>query len=186
MRGNGSRDCVPAGTTTAAIFPRQAIGHLSHKLQGRRRTSMTPCNHTDTKGSRRPSDLGHREPASACLPATRLVILLPTLFTDGTNDRLGNDHLVPDDRGSCKGPPPDCRRIVIRLRYGVKGRCGRRATSTGEMPGERTRESALDTSPPAHRPAAVSPMGGRGGDYGPQPRPEGAGRGCGAHGRERR
>jgi hypothetical protein len=33
------------------------------------------------------------------------------------------DHLVPDDRGSCKGPPPDCRRIVIRLRSGIKGRC---------------------------------------------------------------
>ena len=43
-----------------------------------------------------------------------------------------DDHLVPDDHGSCKGPPPDCRRIVIRLRYGIKGRCGRRATSTGE------------------------------------------------------
>jgi hypothetical protein len=33
--------------------------------------------------------------------------------------------------GSCKGPPPDCRRIVIRLRYGIKARSDRRATSTG-------------------------------------------------------
>ena len=34
-----------------------------------------------------------------------------------------------------------------------------------KLPGERTRESALDTSPPANRPAAVSPMEGRGGDH---------------------
>ena len=32
-----------------------------------------------------------------------------------------------------------------------------------KVPGERTRESALDTSPPANRTAAVSPMEGRGG-----------------------
>ena len=31
-----------------------------------------------------------------------------------------------------------------------------------KVPGQRTRESALDTSPPANRPAAVSPMGGEG------------------------
>ena len=37
-----------------------------------------------------------------------------------------------DDRGSCKGPPPDCRRIVIRLRSGIKRRSDRRATSTGQ------------------------------------------------------
>ena len=43
-----------------------------------------------------------------------------------------DDRLVSDDRGSCKGPPPDCRRIVIRLRYGIKGRSDRRATTTGE------------------------------------------------------
>ena len=40
-----------------------------------------------------------------------------------------------------------------------------------KVPGERTRESALDTSPPSHRPAAVSPMGGKGGAQGPQPTP---------------
>ena len=39
------------------------------------------------------------------------------------------------------------------------------------VPGERTRESALDTSPPANRTAAVSPMGERGGAPGPQPTP---------------
>ena len=53
-------------------------------------------------------------------------------WTEETSDRFDDDHLVPDDRGSCKGPPPDCRRIVIRLRNGIKGRSGRRATSTGE------------------------------------------------------
>jgi hypothetical protein len=31
--------------------------------------------------------------------------------------------------------PPDCRRIVIHLRYGVKDRCGRRPTSTAKGPG---------------------------------------------------
>ena len=36
------------------------------------------------------------------------------------------------DRGKCKGPPPDCRQIVIRMRYGVKGGCDRGTTSTGE------------------------------------------------------
>jgi hypothetical protein len=33
---------------------------------------------------------------------------------------------------AAKGPPPDCHRMVIRLRYGVKGGCDRRTTSTGE------------------------------------------------------
>ena len=72
-----------------------------------------------------------RQADPLCEPTSKLVILPPTLFTDGTSDRFGNDHLAPDDRGSCKGPPPDCRRIVIRLRSGIKGRSGRRATSTG-------------------------------------------------------
>src|SRR5256885_1734226 len=40
-----------------------------------------------------------------------------------------------------------------------------------KVAGERTRESALDPSPPANRTAAVSPMGGRGGAQGPQPTP---------------
>src|ERR1700750_168328 len=40
-----------------------------------------------------------------------------------------------------------------------------------KVPGERTRESALDTSLPANRTAAVSPMGGRGGAQGPLPTP---------------
>ena len=40
-----------------------------------------------------------------------------------------------------------------------------------KVPGERTRESALDTSPPANKTAAVSPMGGRGGAQRPQPAP---------------
>jgi hypothetical protein len=40
-----------------------------------------------------------------------------------------------------------------------------------KVPGERTRESALDTSPPANRSAAVSPMEGKGDAQGPQPTP---------------
>ena len=36
-----------------------------------------------------------------------------------------------DDRRRCKAPPPDCRQIVVRLRYGVKGGCDRWATSLG-------------------------------------------------------
>ncbi len=63
---------------------------------------------------------------------SNLAILSPALLTAETSDRFDSDHLVPDDRGSCKGPPPDCRRIVIRLRYGIKARSERRATSTGE------------------------------------------------------
>jgi len=43
----------------------------------------------------------------------------------------GDDHLAADDHGNCKGPPPDCRRIMTRLRYGIKGGCARRTTSTG-------------------------------------------------------
>jgi hypothetical protein len=53
-------------------------------------------------------------------------------WIEETSDRFDDDHLVPDDRGSCKGPLLDCRRIVIRLRYGIKGRSGRGATNTGE------------------------------------------------------
>ena len=70
--------------------------------------------------------------------------------------------------GNCKGPPPDCRRIVIRLRCGVKSRCDRRATSTGKVPGARTRQSALHTCAPANRAAAVSPMGGEAAHSGPE------------------
>ncbi len=66
-------------------------------------------------------------------------------------------------------PPPDCRRTMIRLRSGIKARSDRRPTSTGEVPGERTRESALDTSPPVNRAAAVWSVEGIGGAHGPQP-----------------
>jgi hypothetical protein len=48
-------------------------------------------------------------------------------WTGKTGPGLDDDHLVADDRGNCKGPPPDYRRIVIRLRYSIKGRCDRRA-----------------------------------------------------------
>ncbi len=89
------------------------------------------------------------------------------------------------DRGNCKGPPPDCRRIVIRLQYGIKGRCFRGQRAQGKVPGQRTRESALDTSPPANRAAAVSPMG-RGAAHKDTAGREGAGRGCVVRGRKRR
>lgn len=46
--------------------------------------------------------------------------------------QVDDDHLIRDDRRSCKRTPPDCHRMVIRLRYGVKGGCDRRTTSTGE------------------------------------------------------
>ena len=51
---------------------------------------------------------------------------------------------------------------------------GTRTPRSAHLP---QRESAPDTSPSANRSAAVSPMGGE--DQGPQPGPEGAGRGCG-------
>jgi hypothetical protein len=35
---------------------------------------------------------------------SELVILSPTLLTGETSDRVDDDHLVPDDRGSCKPP----------------------------------------------------------------------------------
>ena len=47
-------------------------------------------------------------------------------------DSPGIGHQVADDHGSCKGPPPDCRWIVIRLQSGIKGGCDRRTTSTGK------------------------------------------------------
>ena len=62
---------------------------------------------------------------------SKLVVLSSTLLSKGDPGPVDDEHLVPDDHGSCKGPPPDCRRIVIRLRCGVKGRCARRTTSTG-------------------------------------------------------
>jgi hypothetical protein len=55
--------------------------------------------------------------------------------------------------------PPACCQIVIPLRYGIKGRCSAGQRARGKVPGQRTRKSALDTSPAANRPAAVSPMG---------------------------
>jgi hypothetical protein len=61
-----------------------------------------------------------------------LVILLPMPSTEQTSDRFDNHRLIPDDGGNCKGPPPDCRQIVIRLQSSVKGRSARRTTSTGQ------------------------------------------------------
>jgi hypothetical protein len=62
-----------------------------------------------------------------------------------------------------QGPPPDCRQIVIRLRYGVMGGCDRRATNSGNSAWSTYRQAVLDDSPPANRSAAVSPMGRNGG-----------------------
>jgi len=52
-------------------------------------------------------------------------------YSIGRLDRAGLRCCDASTAGSCKGPPPDCRRIVIRLRYGIKARSDRRATSTG-------------------------------------------------------
>jgi hypothetical protein len=78
------------------------------------------------------------------------------------------------EEGARPSHQTDCRRMVIRLQYGVKGGCDHRATSTDEMPGSRTREATLDTFPPANGSPAVSPMEGRGGAQGPQPGGEGS------------
>jgi hypothetical protein len=61
-----------------------------------------------------------------CGQPSKLVILIASA-ANGKARRPGSDddRLVPDDRGSCKGPPPDCHRIVIRLRYGIKRRSDR-------------------------------------------------------------
>ena len=55
------------------------------------------------------------------------------------------------------------RQIVVRLRYGVKGGCDRRATSSGNSAWSTYTQAALDTFPPADRSAVVSPMGENGG-----------------------
>ncbi len=60
-----------------------------------------------------------------------LVILSPTLLTEKTDDRLDDDHLVQVTAEAAKALP-DCHRIVICLRYGIKGGCARRTTSAGE------------------------------------------------------
>ena len=46
--------------------------------------------------------------------------------------RLASATKARMNRGSCKAPPPDCRRIVIRLRSGIKGGCDRRTMSSGK------------------------------------------------------
>src|SRR5713101_1952958 len=53
--------------------------------------------------------------------------------------------------------PPDCDTPPVR-HQGPDLTAGQRAQV--KVPGQRTRESTLDTSPPANRSAAVSPMGG--------------------------
>jgi hypothetical protein len=75
---------------------------------------------------------------------------------------VGDDHLDPDDRGSCKGPPPDCLRIVMRLQYGLKARSDRRTTSRGQSALVNAHANRPLT-PPSNRQAAVGPMEGRGG-----------------------
>ena len=41
----------------------------------------------------------------------KLVILSPALLTLEVSDQFGDDHLVPDDRGSCKGPHQTATRL---------------------------------------------------------------------------
>lgn len=67
----------------------------------------------------------------------------PAIGTAGgdTSGQADDGRWVPEDGGSCKGLPPDCRLIVIRLRSGIKARSDRThednrpASSTGTSPG---------------------------------------------------
>ena len=69
-----------------------------------------------------------------------------------------------------KAPQPDCHRIVIRLRSGIKGGCDRRATSTGKDCLENVHaKPALDTSLRRIDRQQSVQWGGRGGNQGPQP-----------------
>ena len=61
--------------------------------------------------------------------------------------------------------PPDCRRIVIRLRYGIMGQSDRRTTSSGQSAWSTSREPVLDTS--GEWVGSSRSDGGRGG--GPRP-----------------
>lgn len=74
----------------------------------------------------------------------------------------------------CKGPPPDCRRIVIRLRYGVKGGCDRRATSTGENALVNVHAKPPLTPSLRRIDRQQSVRRGKGGAQGPQPELDGA------------
>ena len=77
---------------------------------------------------------------------------------------------------ACKGP----HQTAAGLGY-ASGTASRADLAAGQraqvkVPGKRTRESALNTSPPANRPAAVSPMGGGAAHKDHSQGPEGAGR----------
>jgi len=65
-----------------------------------------------------------------------------------------------DMTGKVQRSPPDCRRIVIRLRYGIEGGCNGRTTSTGETAWSAYIAKPPLTPPPTNGSAAVSPMGG--------------------------
>ncbi len=74
-----------------------------------------------------PSDLGNYVSADTASLATLDGGPLPRgadvrychgrCWTEKTSDRFDDDHLVPDDRGTCKGPPrlpPDCDTPPVR------------------------------------------------------------------------
>ena len=75
--------------------------------------------------------------------------------------QLGKDHLVYDGTPEVQTPPPECHPIVIGLRYGIKDRCDRRATSTGASAWLTYIHANQPLTPPASGSAAVSPMGER-------------------------
>jgi len=73
-------------------------------------------------------------PRWICLmPATSSVAICPIPKLAGWSGPppARRSAQVADDRGSCKGLLPHCRRIVICLRSGIKGDCDRRTASTG-------------------------------------------------------
>ena len=101
----------------------------------------------------------------------------------GENQRPGfdRDRLVHGDMtGEGARPPPDCRGMVIRLRYGVKGGCARRATSTGEKCLVNVHVKPPMTPSLRRMDRQQSVRWGRGGAQGPEPgrkAPSGSGRG---------
>jgi len=65
-----------------------------------------------SRDQRQDDDLRASGSGRAQSQPSKSVLLAPALLTGETSKRFDGDHLVPDDRRSCKGPPPDCRRIV--------------------------------------------------------------------------
>ena len=92
-----------------------------------------PLRSMDVRRAQACQALGPRSPSATTLSTTTGTTILTLTWAQLTSTSataiLAGSHYQPcappqlkDDRGRCKGPPPDCRRIVIRLWYGIKGR----------------------------------------------------------------